>query len=631
MPRAAVGRSRQQKQYSPKPPRRSSRQAHRQSESQSQSQSQSQDGTGKEASWLRSQPTQTPAQSQIEPSNSFLSISTASLPPRYSINVALPKNAKLSSNDEREYQVKGEEVLFDAWLRSSDQIGLISNLRKRTNRSVYLPNQRDVTKTCTKNEDKRNLDERVLWYSAGMQFPCVCSLVPLKNAYTHRTPPPASSSLYPLSSVEEHIAEEAEELPGWYGEDEMIDLDPSMDVIPEFEVTWNLDRPSSRLSNPETVIELSQKKDLEVERHRSRLRKGKFKAVEEHILSPQFEKSNKASPGEPIPRNDTLDWQEEAKRRKAHWRRLIKDDEGYGKMWNILPLPYSHPSKYLPPPRKRIKTTIPSYQLPRTYSSLPHPFHPDLPRYIQQNPSARVYWLIPIHGPVFIPTLNHPLTANIYEGQVIPSTASFALSDSSPRFLDIERNQREKSKSKSTPSPIEWTSSTLLSFLRNFLHPLYMDAERPFGVLGYAFSGPKPDPFIDLPAPRPLIDHARYGRLISDDKLDKSENMTRGVDGDVRPPPVRPEAGDHLRIYVNAKYALGLRTWLHNIKIPRPEAKPLNQNNDIRPQEAGENGAGNDNGNEEHDGQGEESVPNRILYKTRLTLVGERGEVLIVA
>nr|XP_019051292.1 hypothetical protein I302_01741 [Kwoniella bestiolae CBS 10118]OCF30222.1 hypothetical protein I302_01741 [Kwoniella bestiolae CBS 10118] len=578
--------------------RRSSRLA-----TQSQSQSQSQSQPDNSPSWLLDSQSQShfQTQTQSQPDHSFLSISTASLPPKYSINLALPSDVELSNTEEREYQVRGEEFLHDAWRRSDEKEGKLVDLRERSKRVIRINGEKP---TYTGKGKAKETSEDVLWYNAGMKFPCVCSLIRYTCSYTLCIKPPLSSHLsHPYLLEDSFVAQDVNDLPPWYIDTDLIDLDPSMDDIPEFEVSWNTppaeQHQSSQLSNPETVYEPSPV-NLDLQKAQSRLRKGKFRAgntgLDISLPLAEFQAGNGTSSGKAV-------WEEESKRRKAHRRGIIRGDSGYGRMWDFLPLPSTHPSRYLPPPVKRVRTKIPPYNLPRAYHSVPHPFHPNLPEYITTNSSRRVYWLIPIHGPVLIPTLNHPMTKNIYDGQAMPSRGELRDIDID---LDGESGRGAGREVKRKDKVISWTPSLLLSFIRQFLHPLYMNDQRPFGELSYAFSGPKPDPFLD----------------ISQSRITSSTDITKKMQPD-KEETVKPECGDHLRIYCNAKYSLELRTWLHNVKIPIP----LKKSHDADAEGEGDKSA--NGGDIKQNGKGEESV--RIFYKNRLTLVGDRGEVLVVA
>ncbi|OCF58425.1 hypothetical protein L486_04458 [Kwoniella mangroviensis CBS 10435] len=572
-----------------------------------QSQSQSQSEVDIPPSWL--DPQSQSQQTQID--NSFLSISTASLPPKYSINLALPVDTKLCSNEEKEYRVKGEEFLHDGWRRSDQPEGTLVDLRRKNKRIPSLPGHEVSLLSSNQQKWKEDVDQ-IFWYNAGMKFPCVCSLTKHNHSYTYIAKPPESSEFHAQDTPDSEdslIAEDPKNLPEWYdGTDPIdpIDLDPSVDHMKEFKTTWHTAHPpfASQISNSETVYEGSPV-NVDLEKEIKQLRKAKFKAIEVKPLLPLFlngegDKKDQTRHDNLLPPmitanrdlNEEQSWEEEVKRRKAFWRKMIRDDGGYGKMWDIIPYPYTHPSRYLAPPIKRKKIKIPPYNLPRTYHSLSHPFHPNLPEYIQSEGSRRVYWLIPIHGPIFIPTLNHPLTENLYPGQVVPTKGELV-----DQILD-------EAKDKDTNKRIIWTSSLLLSFIQQFLHPLYMDDQRPFGVLGYTFSGAKPDPFLDIP----------YRSSTNTDDFETRKNLNDNNVGFIdKDKMVKPECGDHLRIYCNLKYSLELRTWLHNVKIPIPSS--------------------DDNNHKKRKGEGEEkeSKSMRIFYKTRLTLIGDKGEVLMVA
>lgn len=184
------------------------------------------------------------------------------------------------------------------------------------------------------------------------------------------------------------------------------------------------------------------------------------------------------------------------------------------------------------------------------------------------------------------------------------------------------------------PAILRWTEELLMAFLETFLHPLYMDESQPFGAISYAFSGPKPDPFIDLPPARPLdshdtasIPHISHASKDRDpgEATAKSAGMSEGGRT-----PVRPEAGDHLRIYCDASHALALRTWLHNVRIPLalPRQSKNDGTNRARFTALGKHAVGIDG---QAAGSFDATEQVRVFYKIRLTLVGARGEVLIVA
>ena len=113
-------------------------------------------------------------------------------------------------------------------------------------------------------------------------------------------------------------------------------------------------------------------------------------------------------------------------------------------------------------------------------------------------------------------------------------------------------------------------------------------------------SGPKPDPFFALNPPPPLSPWS--SRL--------SEPKQKGII------PVRPEMGDHIRIYCPLKHALSLRTWLHSIEVDLD-----NLSSSIEPIDKLT--------------ITQATLKDKKLYrmfdKARLVLVGQKGEALIVA
>lgn len=239
----------------------------------------------------------------------------------------------------------------------------------------------------------------------------------------------------------------------------------------------------------------------------------------------------------------------------------------------------------------------PDYNLFRKYHVVSHPFHPDLPHYARQNPCGRVYWLIPIHGPVVVPNLNDDvLTSPIATKETtipLPSPAVY-----STKGADAKTRLGR-------PATVHWNVSLLDHFIQSFLLPLRRS--RVYGI-SIVFSGPKPDSFIALIPPATLLKHdhidssplKRNGVLAQDVILDKISN------GSSPSQPVRVEAGDHMRVYCDAKDALSLRTWLHGVHV---DAETTGQ--------AGDAGLG---------GKGR-----RLFDRVRLCLIGEKGEVLIVA
>ena len=194
---------------------------------------------------------------------------------------------------------------------------------------------------------------------------------------------------------------------------------------------------------------------------------------------------------------------------------------------------------------------------------------------------SRVHWVIPIHGPIIIPPWSDPIS-NLQPIKGAPIPSSGHLRAHLPEEIDTKR-----------PVTIYWTPDLLRHFMTSFLIPLHARQDLPFGSLSIRLSGPKPDPFINLSPPIPLSIHQHLPPRppeFGDDRITTRSEAR----------PIRPETGDHIRVYCDAKHALALRTWFHGVSIDRSSI-----------------------------GEGEGVL--RLFQRTRLVLVGPRGEALIVA
>jgi len=205
--------------------------------------------------------------------------------------------------------------------------------------------------------------------------------------------------------------------------------------------------------------------------------------------------------------------------------------------------------------------------------------------------------LIPIHGPVVVPNLNDDvLTSPIATKETtipLPSSAVYSTkgADGKTRL--------------GRPATVHWNASLLDHFIQSFLLPLRRS--RVYGI-SIVFSGPKPDPFIALIPPKKLTGHAHIDSTLtsSNGVVKKDVPLDESLNGSNPKQPVRVEAGDHMRVYCDAKDALSLRTWLHGVHV---DAKATGQ--------AGDAGHG--------------AKGRRLFDKVRFCLIGEKGEVLIVA
>lgn len=138
---------------------------------------------------------------------------------------------------------------------------------------------------------------------------------------------------------------------------------------------------------------------------------------------------------------------------------------------------------------------------------------------------------------------------------------------------------------------------------------LQADPKQPFGPCSIRLSGPKPDPYIAL-KPAPPLEPTIWS---STTPVDTAHGETQN------PRPVRPEIGDHIRIYCDADRALSLRMLLNGIEV---EPSILDADDST--------GGGRKPSQSVTLKRGRYS-PFGGSDKIRLVLVGERGEALVVA
>lgn len=105
------------------------------------------------------------------------SYSTATLPPRYTITLALPPaEVPLDEAQQLKEYIKGEEALSDAWRRDEQEEGRLEmgwskrgiKRRKLDSKGREGNVARVAWKVGVKNGDVP------LWYTAGLSFPCLC-------------------------------------------------------------------------------------------------------------------------------------------------------------------------------------------------------------------------------------------------------------------------------------------------------------------------------------------------------------------------------------------------------------------------------------------------------------------------
>ncbi|KAL7422629.1 hypothetical protein Q5752_001920 [Cryptotrichosporon argae] len=380
-----------------------------------------------------------------------------------------------------------------------------------------------------------------IWRTAALVYPCICNFVVASSAFVLPPGPQLPDAAGPSALAPFDI-------PTWSVGDSTTDLDPELDALEPFETAW-----------------------------RDGGTWAQAKAARAAALA------KRAAP--------VTEWE----RRRAWWRARCAEG-GYGAMWPHVP---TVPIRTWPP---RL-TALDDAYIPPSPSSA-HPFHPVLPAYLASR--RRVYWLVPVHGPVLLPGYN--------DSVVSPAAKPWA---SMGFFANIEL-RAPMSRSQARPAPLNWTPALLAAFLDRLVQ---LDA---YGPLHIVASGPKPDPWIDLPPPPPLAAHERTSSTFRTRVQPAPPKTTKRPPGPPAPSqlpsltsisdtgpvppvgatgdalgPVRPEAGDHVRIYVDADRALSLRTWLHWLELV-PDAG------------AGASGC-------------------KVFARARLALVGTRGEVLVVA
>ncbi|KIR30692.1 hypothetical protein I309_00041 [Cryptococcus deuterogattii LA55] len=536
-------------------------------------------------------------ESEVETYQTTVSIGSLPDPSHYTITLIVPPSVsdKLSENDKRDWYVKGEEMIVDAE-RGKEQEGMLDRRW-----GVF-----------GKGKGKQKAGDAVVWYGAGMRFPCLCSLTSL-NSFTLAKSPPLNSS---LTTLEPHpkpnqVPRIGANLPNWSKKENFKDIDPSLEELDEFEMGWENVPPARP---PPLPVENSKRNDVMDEWERlpvQHVRSPQLGAGSSQQLTTTKYVSESLPPRQalsPIPKIDPL---ETLKWHKKWWREQVHSDPSYGLVFSLLPTPHSQPPPRKAPQRRSLSEgLVYPYKLPRAYYAFPdsHPYHPDLSYYCSKKPMARVYWVIPIHGPVLIPGVNYPidLTAqNRNKGVrnkslkgLIPSFATFTPSStsstpvqpfpSSSSTLFSTSVSQSHLQPQSSAAAIHWTPPKLSWFLQKWVRESWVDDPRGwFGSLSWTLAGPSVSNWVSVPETPPR---------------EISKNAKRAV---------KPQVGDHLRIYCDAERALELRLFISKAWVPTQDF------------------SGQDTKLSE-----EEEVKldkERIVEKARLCLVGDRGEVLVVA
>jgi hypothetical protein len=159
----------------------------------------------------------------------------------------------------------------------------------------------------------------------------------------------------------------------------------------------------------------------------------------------------------------------------------------------------------------------------------------------------------------------------------------------------------------------------MLQYLMKVLTALYEHPQQSYGSLSIRTSGPKPDPF-----------------LVSDESTLLTHHVH--IPGPSEIIPVKPECGAHIRLYVDAKHALSLRTWLNCVDIPWKDvgdhgtrhAHEIKLKTGLGPSSSAADGSGVID-TQQGSSKAKKGMGLRVFSRVRLALVGERGEVLVVA
>ncbi|ODN82649.1 hypothetical protein L202_00946 [Cryptococcus amylolentus CBS 6039] len=468
-------------------------------------------------------------------------ISLASLPDpeQLTIRIALPQGTSLDETEAGDWYVAGEEVLVEAMRKEKE--GVME--RRGWN---------------GKGKGKgKPLEENVMWLSAPLVHPCICSVEAYAKRYTLAHSPPQHRTLPPLPPHPKpsHIPKVGANLSGWtQGLDK--DLDMTLDEMEEFEECWTA-MPAQIAPLP--VVEKDVQDDWE------RLLPARDLSAPSRMASPPPRAGATAtaqvdgkSQGSEASVSMELGREDVAKRRSAWWREQYASDPVYGRVDKIIKPHSRGPLIHQKYPQTAL---VPLYTPPSQLSTWPyHPYHPNLDHYIQKRPWARVCWVIPVHGPVHIPGINDPLepfvppvsaaggspkNAPTIPRQLIPSSGVLALDSAS---LVAKKGQ--------SASTIYWTPQRLKYLIQQWLIPSWQDDTKGcFGPLSWAVQSGN----LDWWSRRDV----REGRRREGEGLHvEVPDATAGKKS------VKAEMGDCLKIWCDARRALSLRMAICRTWVP---------------------------------------------------------------
>ena len=109
--------------------------------------------------------------------DTFGSASTATLPLRYRIVLALPPRDFPPALDEvHAHYVRGEEVLSDGWRRTEDLEGVLEDRRQAMKAKRKEIRPAGIRQNPPKGESGSVVNEQQpLWFTASLKIPCLCA------------------------------------------------------------------------------------------------------------------------------------------------------------------------------------------------------------------------------------------------------------------------------------------------------------------------------------------------------------------------------------------------------------------------------------------------------------------------
>jgi hypothetical protein len=169
-----------------------------------------------------------------------------------------------------------------------------------------------------------------------------------------------------------------------------------------------------------------------------------------------------------------------------------------------------------------------------------------------------VKWLIPVHGPVTVPGLSEERAWDGFQ----PSDGHLALGHD--EYREVRRKYRQfsalvpgaastSSVEKSRPRPLLLTEE-LLREIWNKLVRLRKFGR--FGPIALALSSPQPDPF--RPTGNPTTSLSRHECIPTSLIGESVYSMVR---------PVKPEVGDHIKLFCDLRYAMAIRFVLKGMEL----------------------------------------------------------------